>query len=94
MLRVFRILSVLFTGLLTIFLIFVGYQTSLWLGIFALLTGAASFFLTVIFTRAFCETILVVSRIADRKTDREAADREKPRVQEKAEPREGIQWNV
>jgi hypothetical protein len=94
-LKFLHILSVLFAGWLALFLVLVGFETSLWLGILALVTGApVLFFLTVIFTRVFCEMILVVSRMADHKTDRGVADRGGPRAKEKAEPREGIQWNV
>jgi hypothetical protein len=94
MMKSLRLLSILFSGLLALFLIFVGYQTSLWLGILGLLTGAVVFLLTVIFSRVFCEVILVVSRMPDHKADKGGVGRGEPRVNEKAEPREGIQWNV
>ena len=95
MLKILHILPLLFAGWLALFLVLVGFETSLWLGIFALLPGAPVLFvLTVIFTRIFRETILVVSRMADQKTDRGGADRGVPVVKEKTEPREGIQWNV
>jgi hypothetical protein len=94
MLKFLRILSVLLAGGLALFLVLVGFETSLWLMILALLVGAVVFLLTVIFTKVFCEMIVVVSRMADHKTDRARADRGDPRVKEKAEPREGIQWNV
>lgn len=94
MLTFLRILSVLFAGGLALLLILVGFQASLWLGILALLVGTVVFFLTVIFTRVLCEMIVAVSRMADHKRDRGLADRGVPGVKEKAEPREGIQWNV
>lgn len=95
MLKFLHILSVLFAGWLALFLVLVGFETSLWIGILALLTGApVLFFLSVIFTRVFSEMILMVSRAADHKADRGVADRGDLTVKEKAEPREGIQWNV
>lgn len=94
MVKFLRVLSVLLAGGLTLFLVLVGFQTSLWLGILGLLVGAVVFLLTVIFTRVLCEMIFVVYRAADHKTDRGVADRGGPRVKEKAEPKEGIQWNV
>ncbi len=90
MMKFLYISSVLFAGLWALFLVLVGFQTALWLGIFALLIGApVVFLLTVIFPRVFLEMILMVFRMADH-----PADREGPRAKEKAEPREGIQWNV
>jgi hypothetical protein len=90
MMKFLYILSILGSGLMAFFLILLGFETSLGFGLFALLMGApVVFLLTVIFSRVFLEMILVVFRIADRKADRGVAN-----VKEKAEPREGIQWNV
>jgi hypothetical protein len=90
MMKFLYILSVLFAGLWTLFLVLVGFQTAPWLGIFALLIGAPLvFLLTVIFPRVFLEMILMVFRMADH-----TADRGGPGAKEKAEHREGIQWNV
>ena len=95
MTKVLYILSVLFAGLWSLFLVLVGFKTALWLGMVVLLVGAPVVFLfTVVFTRVFLEMFLVVFRMADHTTDREGADKGGPRVKEKAEPREGIQWNV
>jgi len=95
MLKSFYILSVLFAGLSALFLVLVGFETSLGLGIFALLIVApVVFLLTVTFTRVFLEMFLVVFRMAGHTTDREGADKGGPKVKEKAEPREGIHWNV
>jgi len=95
MAKLLHVLSVLFAGWLALFLVWVGFETSLWLGIFALLTGVPLLFLlTVAFTKVFREMILAVSHVADHKTDRGVADRGGPKVKEKTEPREGIQWNV
>jgi hypothetical protein len=90
MMKFLYILSILCAGLMALFLILVGFETSLWLGLFALLIGApVVFLLTVIFSRIFLEMILVVFRMADPTAERKMAN-----VKEKAEPREGIQWNV
>jgi hypothetical protein len=89
------ILSVLFAGLWSLFLVLVGFQTALWLGIVVLLVGApVAFLFTVVFTRVFLEMFLVVFHLADHPTDRGIANKEGPRLKEKPEPREGIQWNV
>jgi hypothetical protein len=90
MMKSLYILSILGAGLMAFFLILLGFETSLWLGLFALLMGApVLFLLTVIFSRVFLEMILVVFRMADHAAGRGVAN-----VKEKAEPREGIQWNV
>jgi hypothetical protein len=95
MLKSLHILSILFAGWLALFLVLVGFEISLWLGTVTLLTGApVLFFLTVIFTRVFCEMILSASRMADHKTDGGVAERGGLRAKEKTEPRENIQWNV
>jgi hypothetical protein len=90
MVKFLYILSILFAGLMALFFILVGFETSLWFGLFVLLIGApVVFLLTVIFSRVFLEMILVVFRMADHTADRGMAD-----VKEKAESRESIQWNV
>jgi hypothetical protein len=90
MMKFLYILSILFAGLMAFFLILVGFVTSLWFGLFALLVGApVVFLLTVIFSRVFLEMSLVVFRLADHTAERGMA-----KVKEKAESREGIQWNV
>jgi hypothetical protein len=48
----------------------------------------------VIFTRVFLEMFLFVFRMASHATDREVTDKGGPKVKEKGDPREGIQWNV
>ncbi len=84
------ILSILFAGLMALFLVLVGFETPIRFGIFALLVGApVVFLLTVIFSRVFLEMILVVFRMADHPANRGMAN-----VKEKGESREGIQWNV
>lgn len=95
MTKVLYLLSILFAGLGSLFLVLVGFATTLWLGMFVLLVGAPVVFLfTVVSTRVFLEMFLVVFHLANHATDKGTADREGSRVKEKAEPREGIQWNV
>ena len=89
MMKFLYILSILFAGLMAVFFILVGFETSLWLGLFAILVGAVVFLLTVILSRVFLQMILVVFRMADHTADRRVAN-----VKEKAEPKEGIRWNV
>ena len=93
MMKFLYILSILFAGLMALFLILVGFETSLWFGFFALLAGAPIVFLiAVTFSRVILEMILVVFRLGDHTADRGVAGM--TNVKEKAEPREGIQWNV
>ncbi len=90
MIKFLYILSILFAGLMALFSILVGFETSIWFGIFALVIAAPLvFLLTVIFSRVLLEMILVVSRTADHTADRGMAN-----VREKAELKEGIHWNV
>ncbi len=95
MMKFLYILSILCAGLMALVLILIGFDTSLWIGRFALLLGApVLFLLAVIFSRVFLEMILVVFRMTDHAADRGVADRGELKVKERAEPREGIQWNV
>jgi len=90
MMKFLYILTVLCAGLMALFFIILGFETSMWVGIFALLIGApVVFLLTVIFSRVFLEMILVVFRMADPVADRGMAN-----IKEKAESRDGIEWNV
>jgi len=90
MMKFLYLLSILCASLMALFFVLLGFQTSWWLGLFALLIWApAVFLLIVIFSRMFLEIILVVFRTADHKVDARVAN-----VKEKPEPREGIQWNV
>ena len=94
MIKFLHILSILCAGLVALFFIHAGFETSLRLGLSALLIGAVVFLLTAVFSRVFLEMILVVFRMADQTAGRGVADRGVASVKEKAEPREGIQWNV
>ncbi len=94
MIKFLHILSILCTGLIALFFILAGFETSLRLGFFALLIGAVVFLLTAVFSRVFLEMILVVFRMADQTVGSGVADRVVARVKDKAEPREGIRWNV
>ena len=94
MIKFLHILSILCAGLVALFFILAGFETSLRLGLSALLIGAVVFLLTAVFSRVFLEMILVVFRMADQTAGRGVADRGVASLKEKAEPREGIQWNV
>jgi len=95
MMKFLYILSVLCAGLMALVLVLIGFDTSLWIGRFALLLGApVLFLLTVIFSRVFLEMILVVFRMTDHPEDRRVAEKGGLKVREEAEPRESIQWNV
>ena len=95
MMRVLYLLSILCAGWVALVLILSGFETFFPFWRVALLIGAPVVFLSaVIFSRVFLEMILVVFRIADHTVDRGVADRARPKEKEKAEPREGIEWNV
>jgi hypothetical protein len=77
-------------GLMALCLIIIGFKTSIWLGIFALLAGAPLLFLlTVISNRVVIELILVIYRMADCMENIRVID-----MEERPESRDGIQWNV
>jgi hypothetical protein len=83
-------LSILFAALLAVFFIVVGFEASMWFGIFALLIGAPLILLlTVISSRVFLEMILVIFRMADCVQNIRVVD-----IEENPESRDGIQWNV
>jgi len=83
-------LSMILAGLMALFLIIVGFETSMWLGILALLVGAPLLFLlTVISNRVVLELILVIYRMADCMENIRLVD-----MEERPESRDGIQWNV
>ena len=83
-------LSMILAGLMALFLIIVGFETSMWLGILALLVGAPLLFLlTVISNRVALELILVIYRMADCMENIRLVD-----MEERPESRDGIQWNV
>ena len=94
MMKFLYMLTVLCAGLMVLFFILAGFEASLRLGLFALLMGVVVFLFTAVFSRVFLEMILVVFRMADQTAGRGVADRGAASVKEKAEPREGIQWNV
>jgi hypothetical protein len=77
-------------GLTALFLIIIGFETSIWFGIFALLIGAPLLFLlTVISNRVLLELILVIYRMADCMENMRLVD-----MEERPGSRDGIQWNV
>jgi hypothetical protein len=88
-------LSILFAGLVAVFLVVAGFKMSIWFGIFALLIGAPLVFSLMTFSsRIFLETILLIFRIAENTNNISATNMGLPTPEEKAEPRDGIQWNV
>jgi len=88
-------LSTLSASLMALFFVIVGFKTSIWLGIFALLIGAPLiFFLTVVSSRVLLETILIIFRIADHTANIGLTNRSLPTIDEKSESRDSIQWNV
>ena len=83
-------LSMILAGLMALSLVIVGFETSMWLGILALLFGGPLLFLlTVISNRVVLELILVIYRMADSMENIRLVD-----MGERPESREGIQWNV
>jgi len=88
-------LSTLSASLMALFFVIVGFKTSIWLGIFALLIGAPLiFFLTVVSSRVLLETILIIFRIADHTANIGLTNMSLPTIDEKSESRDSIQWNV
>jgi hypothetical protein len=83
-------LSMILAGLMALFLIIIGFETSIWFGIFALLIGAPLLFLlTVISNRVVLELILVIYRLADCMENMRLID-----MEERSESRDGILWNL
>jgi hypothetical protein len=84
------VLSMIFAALLSLSLVIVGFESSMWIGILALLIGAPLLFLfMVISNRVVLELILIIYRMADNMENIRLVD-----IEEKPESREGIQWNV
>jgi hypothetical protein len=78
-------LSLLFTGIVAVLLIIVGFHTSTVFGILALLIGAPLvFLLTVIWSRVSFEMTLVLFRMAE----------QMGKKGEKSESKENVEWNV
>jgi len=95
MMKLLYALSILFAGLLAVFLVIAGFKASIWFGIFALLIGAPLIFLlTVVSSRVLLETILMIFRIADHTANIGIPNIGLPTIEEKPESRDGIQWNV
>ena len=95
MMKFLYALSILFAGLMAVFLIIAGFKASIWFGILALFIGAPLIFLlTVISSRVLLETILIIFRIADHTANIGIMNMGLPTAEEKPEPRDGIQWNV
>lgn len=95
MMKLLYALSILFSGLVAVFLIVAGFKTSIWFGILSLLIGAPIiFFLMVFSSRILLETILVIFRIAENTANLSATNIGFPTSEEKSESRDGIQWNI
>ena len=95
MMKLLYTLSIVFAGLLAVFLVIAGFKASIWFGILALLIGAPLIFLlTVVSSRVFLETILIIFRIADHTANIGIPNIGLPPIEEKPESRDGIQWNV
>ncbi len=88
-------LSILFAGLVAVFLVVAGFKLSTWAGIFALLIGAPLVFYLITFSsRILLETIRVIFRIAENTANMSVTNIGLPTTGEKTESRDGIQWNV
>ena len=88
-------LSILFAGLIAVFLIVVGLKISIWFGLFALLIGAPLVFYLITFSsRILLETILVIFRIAENTSNTSGTNIGLSTREEKTESRDGIQWNI
>ena len=95
MMKFLYVLSILFAGLLAVFLVIAGFKTSMWLGVFALLIGAPLIFLLMmVSSRVLLETILMISRIADQTANIGVTRIGLPTTEEKPESRDSIQWNI
>jgi hypothetical protein len=78
-------LSILAAGLMAILFVIFGFNISIGFGVFALLIGAPLIFLlTLIYSRAILEFIIVIFRISENTAPKG----------EKSEPKDSIQWNV
>jgi len=88
-------LSILSAGLMALFFIIVGFKTSIWFGIFALLIGSPLIvLLTVVSSRVLLETILIIFRIADHTANIGVTNIGLPTTEERPESRDSIQWNI
>jgi hypothetical protein len=95
MMKFLYILSILFAGLLAVFLIIAGFKASMWFGVFALLIGAPLIFLLMmVSSRVFLETILMIFRIGDQTANIGVTNIGLPLTEEKPESRDSIQWNI
>ncbi len=83
-------LSILFSALLALFFIIIGFNVSSFLGLVALfIVAPATFLLTVLFSRVLLKTILLILHMADRVDNLSLVD-----IEENPESRDRIRWNV
>ena len=95
MMKFLYALSILSAGLMALFFIIVGFKTSIWFGIFALLIGAPLIvLLTVVSSRVLLETILIIFRIADHTANIGVTNIGLPTTEARPESRDSIQWNI
>ncbi len=95
MMRLLYALIILLAGLTALFFILVGFKTSIWFGIFALLVGAPLIsLLMLVSSRVLLETILMIFRIADHTANIGIPNIGLPVTEERPESRDSIQWNV
>ena len=87
-------LSILWAGLIALFLVTVGFNVSRLFGMFTLFIGAPLvFLLTVTYSRVFLEMILVIFRMADHMAN-PLSDRGMANTEEPQESKDSIQWNI
>ncbi|NWG04772.1 MAG: DUF4282 domain-containing protein [Syntrophaceae bacterium] len=87
-------LSILWAGLIAVFLVIVGFNVSRGLGIFALFVGAPlTFLIMVIYSRVFLEMVLITFRIMNQQTTLQG-DMGLYHQEDHSESKDSIQWNV
>lgn len=87
-------LSILWAGLIALFLAIIGFIVSKLFGIFMLFIGAPLIFLLmVIYSRVFLEMTLVIFHIANRLAD-PSSDVGMANAEDNQEAKDSIQWNV
>jgi hypothetical protein len=83
-------LSILFSAVLALSFIIVGFNTSPFLGLLALfIVAPLTFLLTVIFGRVLLKTILLILRMSDRVENVGLV-----KLEDNPESKDGIRWNV
>jgi hypothetical protein len=92
--KVLYALSILWTSLIALFFVIVGFNVSKLFGIFMLFIGAPLIFLLMaLYSRVFLEMTLVIFHIADRLAD-PPSDGGMVNTEDNQEAKDSIQWNV